>query len=255
MAGIEHSHGHLATHATADPAALFVLAAGLQYCGMMDAKPAHSALPRPIDRAEPRTALRWLLTWRRDVRRFETTPVDRDAVIALLHEAQLAPSVGNSQPWRFVLVDDPARRAAVRASFVAANAAAAAAQPDHRRQRYQALKLAGLDEAPVHLAVFSDHAAAAGHGLGRATMPQTLDYSVVCAIHTLWLLARAEGLGLGWISILDPATVTAALEVPQNWALIGYFCLGVPTAEHDVPELERSGWQPRLDPSLAIFNR
>ncbi len=221
----------------------------------MEQKPAPVPQPDSVEWTEHRAALRSLLTWRRDVRRFAATPIARPLVLELLRVAQLAPSVGNAQPWRFVLVDDPVRRAVVRASFVASNAAAATAQPDERRELYTSLKLAGLDDAPVHLAVFSDHAVIEGHGLGRATMPQTLDYSVVCAIHTLWLLARAEGLGLGWISILDPVAVTAALDVPAHWALIGYFCLGVPVADHDVPELERSGWQSRLDPLVTIFNR
>ena len=84
-----------------------------------------------------------------------------------------------------------------------------------------------------------------GHGLGRATMPETTAYSAVMAVHTLWLAARAEGLGLGWVSILDPATVTAALDVPADWIFIGYFCLGTPLADDDAPELERAGWEHR----------
>ena len=157
---------------------------------------------------ETRAMLRELLAWRRDVRRFKRDPVARELVIELLTAAQLSPSVGNAQPWRFVLVDDAKRRADVRASFVVENQRAAQLQADERQARYRSLKLAGLDDAPVHVAVFCDHAVAEGHTLGRLTMPETLDYSVVCAIHALWLLARIEGLGVGWVSILDPEAVT-----------------------------------------------
>ena len=147
-------------------------------------------------------------------------------------------------------VDDPARRAAVRASFLASNAAALADQPAGRAAAYAGLKLAGLDEAPCHLAVFAVPDPAQGGGLGRRTMPETVAYSAVMAAHTLWLAARAAGLGLGWVSILDPARVHAVLDVPLDWTLIGYFCLGYPAAEDDIPELERAGWERRQAPAV-----
>jgi 5,6-dimethylbenzimidazole synthase len=169
----------------------------------------------------------------------------------LLDLADLAPSVGLSQPWRFVIVTDPARRAAVRESFAACNAAALAAR-DADAGIYARLKLAGLDEAPCHLAVFAEPDPAQGRGLGRATMPETIAYSAVMAVHTLWLAARAEGLGLGWVSILDPASVVRALDVPQDWIFIGYFCLGVPSEVSDTPELERRGWEKRAPPQRIL---
>ncbi|MGF1552748.1 MAG: 5,6-dimethylbenzimidazole synthase [Paracoccaceae bacterium] len=192
-----------------------------------------------------------ILRRRRDVRRFRTDPVEPRVLAAVEASVDLAPSVGNSRPWRFVRVADPARRARVRASFEAANAAAARTYAGRAAEDYRALKLAGLDEAPVHLAVFTDPEPAEGRGLGRATMPETLDYSTVMAIHTLWLAARAWGLGLGWVSILDPATVTAALDVPAHWRLTGYLCLGWPEAESETPELETAGWQARA-PSVWL---
>lgn len=155
-----------------------------------------------------------------------------------------APSVGLSQPWHFVTVDDGTRRNAVRANFVACNAQAAH-RAGARAAAYAALKLAGLDEAPVHFAVFADPAPEQGHGLGRLTMPETTAYSAVMALHTLWLAARTLGLGLGWVSILDPNVVTRILDVPTHWQLVGYFCLGVPTEDAETPELERSGWEHR----------
>src|SRR4029077_2318370 len=94
-----------------------------------------------------------------------------------------------------------------------------------RARRYAALKLAGLREAPCHLAVFADRDTRLGHALGRRTMPETAEYSAVTAIFSLWLAARAEGLGVGWVSILDPTTIAAVLEVPAAWRFIGYFCI------------------------------
>jgi len=196
-----------------------------------------------------------LLRWRRDVRRFRATEVCPALLDRLLDIACLAPSVGLSQPWRFVTVDDPPRRAAVRASFEACNADALANQGGDHAARYARLKLAGLDEAPCHLAVFAETDPAQGHGLGRRTMPETTAYSAVMAVHTLWLAARAEGLGLGWVSILDPAAVSSALDVPAAWRFIGYFCLGYPQAETDAPELERAGWEHRRSPGTTRLRR
>jgi len=192
-----------------------------------------------------RSRLHALLAWRRDVRRFHRDPLPEGTIERLIGLACLAPSVGLSQPWRFVLVDLPARRAALRSNFLHCNAAALAMQAPERAQHYARLKLAGLDRAPCQLAVFADPMTRQGHGLGRHTMPQTIDYSAVIAAHSLWLIARAEGIGMGWISILDPAAVTAALDVPSDWRLIGYFCLGYPEDADTVPALERAGWEHR----------
>lgn len=192
-----------------------------------------------------RARLATLVAWRRDVRRFRRDPVDPALVEHLLDLAQQAPSVGNSQPWRWVEVASEAARAAVRDSFARCNADALAALDDARADTYAQLKLEGLKVAPVQLAVFCDHATAQGHGLGRRTMPETLDHSVVTMIATLWLVARAHGLGLGWVSIIDPAEIARALDVPESWHLVAYLCLGWPAEEHLDPELERHGWQAR----------
>ena len=202
-----------------------------------------------------RVGLRALLTWRRDVRRFRLDPLPPGAVERLLELAGLAPSVGLSQPWRFVLVDDLARREAIRADFARVNAAALAAQCSGRTAQYARLKLAGLDEAPRHLAVFADHLTGQGHGLGRRTMPEMVEYSAVAAVHTLWLAARAEGIGMGWVSILDPRAIGEILEVPAAWKLIGYFCLGYPAEEEDVPMLETAGWERRRPPASFLIHR
>ena len=186
-----------------------------------------------------------LLAWRRDVRHFKTVSVPADLVEHLLDLTSLAPSVGKAQPWRFVSVDEPARRAAIIENFSQANAAALSNYDGERAELYARLKLAGLREAPRHFAVFCDETTAQGSGLGRLTMPETLRYSTVLAIHTLWLAARARGLGLGWVSIIDPAQATATLDVPASWRFVAYLCLGFPAGDHIEPELQRKGWQSR----------
>ena len=220
---------------------------------MMDAHA--TSLPGPMFNAAFRAELAELFRWRRDVRRFRPEPVSAGLLMGLLEVAALAPSVGLSQPWRFVTVDDPARRDAVRANFKACNDQALAGQGAGRAAFYARLKLAGLDEAPCHLAVFAEPDPDQGHGLGRRTMPETTAYSAVMAVHTLWLAARAAGLGLGWVSILDPATVKAALDVPSGWTFIGYLCLGHPRDEHDTPELERVGWERRRFAAPQLIRR
>ncbi|AZG44526.1 5,6-dimethylbenzimidazole synthase [Gordonia insulae] len=190
-----------------------------------------------------------LLRWRRDVRRFTDTPLDEDLLGELIAAAELSPSVGNSQPWRWVDVRSPAPRRAVEESFIRCNAEALAGYGGQRAQHYSTLKLAGLGEAPVHLAVFCDLDSGQGHGLGRRTMPETLTYSVVTAITSFWLAARARDVGVGWISIIDPAEVCTALSVPDTWELVAYLCVGYPEREDVVPELEQSDWQARTDPA------
>ena len=193
-----------------------------------------------------------LFRWRRDVRHFRREPLPPKLLAELLAVAAMAPSVGLSQPWRFVQVDNPARRAAIRADFAACNAQALAAQTTDRTALYARLKLAGLDDAPCHLAVFAEPEPRQGHGLGRATMPETTAYSAVLAIHTLWLAARARGLGLGWVSILTSSTVSAVLEVPAGWHFIAYLCLGFARDAFDQPLLERLGWECRQPADLLL---
>ena len=191
--------------------------------------------------------LRQLFLWRRDVRRFKTDALEPALIDRLIGLASLAPSVGNSQPWRFVKVDDEERRASVRRDFEECNAQALADHAGERARLYASLKLAGLDRAPVHLAVFADSETDLGHGLGSKTMPETLAYSVVAAVNTLWLAARAHGVGMGWLSIVRPERVKAILDVPPSWTLIAYLCIGYPEEEHLDPELDRHGWQKRID--------
>lgn len=209
----------------------------------------------PLFDAPFRGRLAELFEWRRDVRRFKLDPVPVSRIEALVCLATFAPSVGNSQPWRFLSVETLATRDAIIASFNACNAAALKSYEGERAALYAKLKLSGLQEAPVHLAVFCDHATEAGAGLGRRTMPEMLDYSVVAAIHTFWLAARAENLGVGWVSILDPKEVCRALDVPQEWKLIAYLCVGFPQEDHLDPELERHAWQAHLPENARLHRR
>jgi 5,6-dimethylbenzimidazole synthase len=202
-----------------------------------------------------RHRLRDLFVWRRDVRRFRREPLPPGTIERLIETACLSPSVGLSQPWRFVIVDDAARRGAVIADFKACNSEALRAYTGEAAERYAALKLAGLEEAPCHVAVFADRTTEQGAGLGRRTMPEMAEYSVVAAVCTLWLAARAEGIGLGWVSILDPARVGAILTVPDDWTFIGYLCLGYPQHEDDAPELERAHWEHRRRADCFVLKR
>lgn len=196
-----------------------------------------------------------LLRWRRDVRHFSTEAIPEDVLDTVLRSVALAPSVGLSQPTRLVRVDDPARRAAVIRNFERENEAAVREYPGPRATHYASLKLEGLREAPVHLAVFADEGTNVGLGLGRRTMPETLRYSCAAAINTLWLCARAWNIGLGWVSILEPSDTCRALDVPDDWHFIAYLCLGYPSASHDTPELERSLWETRRPELCAPLQR
>lgn len=202
-----------------------------------------------------RAKLHDLLRWRRDVRRFRREPLPEGTIDRLLSLACLAPSVGLSEPWRFVLVEDPPRRAAIRANFETCNADALSMQSPDRAALYARLKLQGIDEAPVHIAVYADRETVQGYGLGRMTMPETIDYSVVTAVHTFWLAARAEGIGVGWVSIIDPKGVTAALDVPEEWIFIGYLCVGYPQSQDDKPLLQRAGWEYRHSTDDVVLRR
>ncbi len=188
-----------------------------------------------------------LFRWRRDVRHFRRDPVPEELLATLMDIVDLAPSVGLSQPWRFISVESEKARDAVRENFRNANRDALSGYSEDRATLYAGLKLAGLQEAPVHLAVFVEPDPDQGHGLGRQTMASTIHYSAAMAIHTLWLAARARGLGLGWVSILDPERLLTDLDVPAGWDFVGYLCLGWPEQDSVEPELSRAGWESRRD--------
>lgn len=184
-----------------------------------------------------------LLRWRRDVRHFRTDPVPEPIVQRLRQAVDCAPSVGNARPWRFVQAESPELRSAVRENFLAANAEALATYEGQKRDLYLKLKLEGLDRAPLQIAVFTAMDPEAGHRLGRLSMPETLMQSTAMAIHTLWLAARVNNLGVGMVSILDPKAMERCFEVPEDWRFTAYLCVGYSEFDDDQPLLQRAGWQ------------
>jgi 5,6-dimethylbenzimidazole synthase len=184
-----------------------------------------------------------ILRWRRDVRHFRTDPVPEALLDRLRGAMNYAPSVGNARPWRVIRVRDVRLRAEVRANFLGCNRAALESYDPAAQADYVRLKLAGLDEAPVHLAVFTLTDPPEGRRLGRRTMPDTLRQSTAMAIHTLWLAARAANLGLGMVSILDPRAMEVLFALPAGWEFSAYLCLGWPESHDDTPLLHRAGWQ------------
>jgi 5,6-dimethylbenzimidazole synthase len=211
-----------------------------------------------VDRHPPfneteRDAVYRVIAERRDVRRgFLDAPLPDDLIKRLLGAAHSAPSVGLMQPSRFIVVRDYGIREAVHEIFSAANSQAAGHYRGEQAERYSGLKLEGILEAPQNLCVLCDQGSGRGHGLGRQTMPETAIYSTVCAIQNLWLAARSEGVGVGWVSILDPAKLRDLLGVPDRLALVAYLCLGYVEGFAAEPDLERFGWERRVDLDTVV---
>ena len=201
-----------------------------------------------------RSDLSQLMRWRRDVRRFRSDPVDEALLMQCLDTFRLAPSVGLSEPWRIVRVTSPDLRQKAIQNYQAANTAALDGYDGEKAALYSGLKLSGMTEAPEHIAIFCDDSTTKGSGLGATTMPEMRRYSVVGAINLMWLHARSHGLGMGWVSILDAPKLCANLDVPTDWSLIAYLCIGWPKANSTTPELETAGWETRRD-ALPIETR
>ena len=176
---------------------------------------------------EERRGLYRAIYERRDVRSsFKPDEIPDNVLARLLDAAHHAPSVGFMQPWGFIVIRDREVRNTVHEIFERARLATAQVYNDDRRAVYETLKLAGIREAPINLCVTCDEATVRGHGLGRQTMKETALYSTVCAVQNLWLAARAEGVGVGWVSILDPDRLREILHIPANIVPVGYLCLG-----------------------------
>ncbi len=196
---------------------------------------------------EERETVYRVIAARRDVRRgFLPDALPNELLQRLLAASHCAPSVGFMQPSRFIVVRDRAMREAVHEAFGEANGRALERYTGERREQYAGLKLEGILEAPVNLCVLCDAGSERGHGLGRQTMPETALYSTVCAIQNLWLAARAEGVGVGWVSILDPGRLRAILGVPEHIVPVAYLCIGYVEKFAAEPELERAGWERRM---------
>lgn len=194
---------------------------------------------------------------RRDVRsHFVQTPLPDEVLARILDAAHHAPSVGFMQPWEFTVITDTAVRAALRDRFAAANRRAAEAYRGERQRLYAGLKLEAILDSAVNVCVTCNPASARGHGLGRQTMPETALYSAVCAIQNCWLAARAEGVGVGWVSIFEPDDLREVLGIPPHIVPVGYLCLGYVSRFEDQPELALKGWEQRVSLSDALhFDR
>ena len=183
---------------------------------------------------------------RRDVRRgFLPEPMPDQMLHRLLAAAHNAPSVGLMQPWRFIVVRDRHVRETIHKIFLSANQQALNEYSGDQQQNYAGMKLEGILEAPQNLCIVCDSDSTQGHRLGRRTMPETAIYSTVCAVQNLWLAARAEGVGVGWVSILDPNQLREALKIPEHITPVAYLCLGFVEAFATEPDLERFGWETR----------
>ena len=206
---------------------------------------------------EERAAVYRCIESRRDMRgQFRPDPLPEAVLARILGAAHHAPSVGFMQPWDFILVRDPAVKQRVHAAFETAQQEATALFADERRAAYRRLKLQGILEAPVGLCVTCDRSRHGPVVIGRTQQPEMDLYSAVCAVHNLWLAARAEGIGVGWVSIVRREDLRAALGIPPEIEPIAYLCLGYASHFPPRPELEAAGWLPRLAlKDLVWFDR
>ncbi len=207
-------------------------------------------MENPIDHSfsdAERAAVYRTIFNRRDVRgQFLPDPVPDEVLARVMLAAHHAPSVGFMQPWNFLLVRSPEVKQRVRDVFAKAHAEAAMMFPEGKREIYSQLKLEGIVESPINLCITCDRERTGPVVVGR-THIKTMDlYSSVCAVQNLWLAARAEGLGVGWVSIFNQPELQAALGIPANIVPIAYLCIGYVSYFHDKPELEKAGWLPRL---------
>lgn len=197
--------------------------------------------------------LEQILQHRRDVRgnRFLPKPISQEDLERILLAGVNAPSVGFSQPWEFILVESDAKRQGIYDVFQQENQKAAQQFSDQRSQHYQALKLEGIQESAVNIAVF--YRPSEQPVLGQTSMEEVGRYSVVCAVQNMWLMARSLNIGMGWVSILNKHRVKSILEVPEDRELIAYLCLGYVDEFYSSPELERLQWEKRKSLSEVVF--
>ena len=206
---------------------------------------------------DERAAVYKAIMLRRDIRRqFESTSIPRDVLVRILSAAHHAGSVGFMQPWDFILVEDQQTRQSVRDSFLAERDRSAGFYEGERKELYLSLKLEGILESAMNLCVTCDRTRGGPHVLGRSSILETDLYSTCCAIQNLWLASRAEGIGVGWVSILDPKQLSMLLGLPEHVVPVAYLCLGYVREFPDGPELQRAGWRQRMPLSeLVHFDR
>ena len=203
--------------------------------------------------ASERRAVYRAIYERRDIRHFRTAPIPDDALARIIQAAHHGPSVGFMQPWDFILIKDAQVRGQVKDLFEKERQAAACFFDEPRRSHYLSLKLEGIMEAPVNVCVTCD-STRADEVLGRNAVPEADVYSTCCAIQNLWLAARCEGIGVGWVSILKSRQLRQILGIPAHILPVAYLCLGYPTQFYEQPMLESAGWRERqpVDPLIHL---
>lgn len=202
---------------------------------------------------EERDAVYKTIFSRRDVRReFVDTEIPDDVLERILLAAHHAPSVGFMQPWDFIVVKSPDSKKQIKQGFLEAHEQASKLFEGKRKAQYQALKLEGIEEAPLGICVTCDRSRTGSVVLGRTAKPEMDLFSAVCAVQNLWLAARAENLGVGWVSIVHDDVIRKTLNIPENIDIIAYLCVGYVAQFQTTPDLERFGWLPRRDAKKAI---
>jgi 5,6-dimethylbenzimidazole synthase len=196
---------------------------------------------------EERAAVYKAIMLRRDIRRqFESRGIPQEVLHRILSAAHHAGSVGFMQPWDFILIEDHRTRQRVLDSFTQERDRSASFYEGERRELYMSLKLEGILESALNICVTCDRSRGGPHVLGRSTIIDTDLYSTCCAVQNLWLAARAEGIGVGWVSIVDPVELSKTLALPDHVVPVAYLCVGYVLEFPDSPELERLAWRQRL---------
>lgn len=191
---------------------------------------------------------------RRDVRsQFKPEPIPDDVLSRVLYAAHHAPSVGFMQPWNFLLIREKETKNLVHSAFVKANALSEKMFEGEKRQRYSKLKLQGILESPINICITCDRKRTGSVVLGRTINKEVDLFSTVCAVQNLWLAARAEGLGVGWVSIIDHNDLRAALDIPDDIVPIAYLCVGYVTHFNEEPDLQTAGWSSRMPLEDLVF--
>ena len=191
---------------------------------------------------------------RRDVRsHFTSRFIENDVLARILNAAHHAPSVGFSQPWNFILIKEMLTKKKIKDSFEEEKNRSSKLIEEPKRSKYLSFKLEGILESPINLCVTYDPSKFGPFVIGRTSIPEAGLYSVCCAIQNLWLAARTEGVGLGWVSILSNDTLKEVLELPEHIVPIAYLCLGYVDEFAQKPDLETAGWLPRLDLKDVVY--
>lgn len=204
--------------------------------------------------SEEKSGLYRAIYTRRDVRsHFNSKPIDNETLTRILNAAHHAPSVGFSQPWNFILIRDPQTKTMVKQSFEEEKTRSANQVDDSKKGKYISLKLEGILESDVNICITYDPTRFGPFVIGRSSIPETGIYSVCCAVQNLWLAARSEEIGVGWVSILSNDALRKVLELPEHIVPVAYLCLGHVTEFAEKPDLEAAKWLPRLELKDVVY--